>query len=334
MIRLGVWGCGAMGTYHAKRFAALSGFQLSTCLDRDRSRAVSLAQSFGIPHVADDATSFLTHCDAVACALIDKEHSAAGLAVAGAGLPLFLEKPMARNSGESLALHEAFLGKSPLVVNFSKRNSPALAEVRRLVGLGSLGKLMSIRCHYLQSWLVDPTWGDWRHESRWQWRTTEEASCYGVLGDLASHLFDATLYLLGQAPVTLTTASGTRTPQQETVGGAWESASLKGHSGKTALSWEVSRCARGHLDTMTLLVEGTLGTCFLDLESHRAEVLFGTPEASDAWRPVPETRSTYDSFLALCQGAPTEEVPTGADGHRVQLLLDEAHALLLAGEGP
>ena len=339
VIRLGIWGCGAMGLYHAKRFSSLPGVSLVSCFDREPAKARELAAAGAIQHPARSLEEFLTDCDAVTCALIDRDHASAAQRVAQAGLALFMEKPLGRTAAETAEVVAQFHPSvMTFVVNFSKRNAPALPFAKAFLAQGRLGQIVSARFSYLQSWMVDPVWGDWRSESRWQWRTSDSLSCHGVLGDLVSHLADAARFLLGPDPApSIASAKGRRSPVEGNWGGAWDEVLVEGHAGPRLVPvvFEASRRAQGSLDAMTITLEGTDGTLSLDLENHRAEVLWRSRfSQTEEWLPCPTTSSTYEGFVDLLLGKQPAPVPPGAtDGHAVQEFLDLAHQKLLESEG-
>ena len=329
-IRLGLWGCGAMGEYHAQRFSRNPGVELALCWDRDEARAKALTAKAGFLRVAGSVDELIAGCDALSCALVDAEHTAAALKAADAGLPLFLEKPMAATPAEAAGVATRFaqLGL-PLVVNFSKRNAPALTLARTWLAENRLGPLRHAHFSYLQSWLVDDRWGSWRTEPRWQWRTTAEASCHGVLGDLGSHLFDAAGYLFG-APVTLSSGMGTRTPVEGALGGAWEQARIEARIGDCPVVFEVGRRSPGHLDDLTISLEGTEGRLDLDLGARKDAVLWTPKSGEPRTVAAPPVVSTYDSFVDWVKGRPSTPLPPGGvEGEIVQRLIEEAHRLLV-----
>lgn len=332
-VRLGLWGCGAMGAYHAQRFGGNLAVDLVACWDRDSARAAALAAKVGFRRVASNFEQLIEGCDAVSVALVDSEHAMAADRIAAAGLALFLEKPMGRNAAETAALAGRFAEKGlPLVLNFSKRNAPALNLARTRLTEGRLGSLTEGRFSYLQSWLVDQSWGDWRSDPRWQWRTTEAASCHGVLGDLGSHLFDAAAYLLG-GPIGFTGGIGRRTPREGQLGGAWDEIRLQAGIGGLSLSFEASRRAVGHLDDLIISLHGPLGRLDLDLGARKDQALW-TPVDGPAQsvRALPVV-STYDAFVAVVAGRELGITPPGgAEGYLVQGLIDEAHLALAASE--
>ncbi len=76
------------------------------------------------------------------------------------------------------------------MVNLLYRGVAPLEEARRLVLAGEIGEVKHVEASYLQSWLAQPAWGDWRTDDRWLWRLSTRHGSNGVLGDIGVHLFD------------------------------------------------------------------------------------------------------------------------------------------------
>jgi len=341
VIRLGIIGCGNMGEYHAKKFSSLPGVTLASCFDRDPVRAARFAAHWNIPGVHSVLASFFgaRDCDAATCALVDAGHAEAALLAGTYRLPFFLEKPMAMNSVESAAVLSRYRdGGIPLAVNFSKRNSSAVCEARRLVAEGAVGRVTGAAFGYLQSWLVDAVWGVWNEEERWRWRTTETASCLGVLGDLGSHLVDLARFVLPGVSLSFDAGSGVRTPRGEGVGGAWEEVSASGSGSlkdaRFPVRFDMSRKAAGHLDHLYFSVTGESGTIDADLDRSRDSVRFtGAPGTAAVDCRGGLVAGSYADFISLVRGdgfAAERTLADGDDGHAVQLVLDDVHRILEA----
>jgi predicted dehydrogenase len=82
------------------------------------------------------------------------------------------------------------------MINFSKRNAPALSAAMKLVASGKLGAPRHVHGYYLQSWLASDGWGNWTEE-RWLWRLTTAAGSGGVLADLGCHILDMATAVAG-----------------------------------------------------------------------------------------------------------------------------------------
>ncbi len=223
-VRIALVGTGAMAEYHVRKFSAIPGVSIPACADHRSSRAEAFAAKYGIPLRYDRIDALLDAADrragpedsgpgpgidAISCAVVDSHHPRIAIACLKRGHPLFCEKPMARSLAEAATMaaaaesagtaRESSCGHSPLpvVINFSKRNAPALVALAELVRGGRLGRIEEIDASYLQGWLVTGAWGDWRSSTTRRWRLSPTESTAGVLGDLGSHLVDAILAVTG-----------------------------------------------------------------------------------------------------------------------------------------
>jgi predicted dehydrogenase len=334
-VRIGVVGSGGMAEYHARKFAAIPGVVVTACADRQAGSARAFAARNGIPlwfaSTAELAAS--GKVDAVALAVVDAGHARATADVLEHGLPVFAEKPLARTVEEAITLcRGAQAGGAPAAVNFSKRNAPAVALARRLLGEGRVGRVNGARFSYLQSWLVSNAWGRWDATPRWRWRVSPELSTEGVLGDLGSHVFDTVRLLLGEAAaVRCSLTALTADPGSPSSPGAPDSAAavieLAGGALVTAsLSWR----AAGHLDDFAFEVSGDGGAIAVDLTASRGSVRLYDPAAA-AWTEVagPPGPSTYECFVeAVRTGGPGD--PGFGDGLAVQRII---HACAQAARG-
>ncbi|MDP2790925.1 MAG: Gfo/Idh/MocA family oxidoreductase, partial [Rectinemataceae bacterium] len=223
-VRMALVGAGAMADYHVKKFTAIPGVSIQACADHRSAKAEAFAARYGIPYRFDRIDTLLDavagdspfsekfRIDAASCAVVDSHHPRIALACLNRGLPLFCEKPMSRSLVEAESMAEAAASAAadgagrasgnlalPVVVNFSKRNAPALVALAAVVREGRLGRILNIDASYRQGWLVTGAWGDWRSSTTRRWRLSPAESTAGVLGDLGSHLFDAILAVTGRA---------------------------------------------------------------------------------------------------------------------------------------
>lgn len=200
MIRLGIVGTGGMAEYQAKKFSELPGCMLTACKDHKADHAAAFCGRFGIANRFHSIEEMLNSglCDALSCAVIDSRHRAICDAALSRSMPLLCEKPLARSVADCAALAAAAAAAgSPAMVNFSKRNAPALWALAAAAGSGRLGEIAGVEASYRQGWAATKAWGDWRAVPRWKWRLSPASSTAGILGDLGTHLADALLLLFG-----------------------------------------------------------------------------------------------------------------------------------------
>jgi predicted dehydrogenase len=326
-LRVGIVGSGGMAEYHVKKFAALPGVAIAACCDRREDRARAFAQRLGIPRWFPSAAEMAgsSEVDCMAEAVADEGHMAAALAALERRIPLFAEKPLARSLADAQALLAAARAAGvPAMVNFSKRNVPALALARRLVAEGTIGAVRGGSFSYLQSWLLQDSWGRWDRTPRWRWRVSPETSTEGIIGDLASHLFDAVRFVLGELDaVSCAATTFTADPVGDGRPGAPDacSALLRTATGAvitTRASWR----AAGSLDCFAFQIEGDSGTLAADFSSSRT-VLRHFDCGTGTWTVIEAggCPSTYELFIDSARSGQTAS-PNFEDGVAVQHVIE------------
>jgi len=180
-------GLGNMGTHHFRVLRETPGVEVTSVVDPDPSRAERLFQKFG----QKDCKHFTDLEQALAAGRPDVVFVVAPTAfhfelckqVLERGIPLFVEKPIARTSVEGEALCKlALVRQVPFMVGHIERFNPAVAKAHELIRAGDLGEVISISTKR-----VGGTPRDIRGAS-------------DVLIDLAVHDIDIVHWLLGAAP--------------------------------------------------------------------------------------------------------------------------------------
>ncbi|MFA5786860.1 MAG: Gfo/Idh/MocA family oxidoreductase, partial [Actinomycetota bacterium] len=136
MIRIGMIGCGFIGSQHfwGIRSLARSGIldaAVTHVYDKDEQRAVRFGSSNGI-EVCPDLAHLVASVDAVWVCSWTAGHLEAVKAAADRGLPLFCEKPLARTLDGCEELAQA-ARKVPHQVGLLLRHAPALKAMREIV---------------------------------------------------------------------------------------------------------------------------------------------------------------------------------------------------------
>ena len=117
-------------------------------------------------------------------------HAELALAVAAAGKPCLVEKPMARNHGECRQMIDVFAARGlPLWVAYYRRALPRFLLRPRSAGAGAIGPVTSVH--------VDVRAPLARPGNRRGWRFDPAVAGGGLFFDLASHCFDLLDFLLG-----------------------------------------------------------------------------------------------------------------------------------------
>jgi predicted dehydrogenase len=132
-LRIAVIGVGHLGKHHARILSSLPGVELVAVVDTNRERAVEIAASSGT-RAAFDCRELLGRVDAVTVAVPTELHRAVALPFLEAGVPVLVEKPMARSLEEADQMIAAAADAGVvLAVGQTERFNPALAAARSLL---------------------------------------------------------------------------------------------------------------------------------------------------------------------------------------------------------
>jgi myo-inositol 2-dehydrogenase / D-chiro-inositol 1-dehydrogenase len=144
-MRVVLIGAGRIGALHARLLAATPGVDRVVITDLVPERATTVARDAG----AEAATSIdaaLDGAEAVVIAAATDAHPELVRASVGRGLPIFCEKPLALDLGESIALcGEIEQSGVPFQLGFQRRFDAGYREARRLVETGGLGTIYVVR---------------------------------------------------------------------------------------------------------------------------------------------------------------------------------------------
>lgn len=343
-MRLLILGTGGMAAQHAKAFAAIPGVSLAACSDVDPDRAREFAKIHGVARVYQTLSDALNGggIDAVANVTPDAAHHSTTMEALSAGLHVFCEKPLATNFADADEMDRTARAKAVVNgVNLTYRNVAALQQAAAIVRQGRLGALRHFEASYLQSWLTQPAWGDWRTDPKWLWRLSEAHGSKGVLGDVGIHILDFLTFAAGSPVASLSAelAVFDKAPGGQIgdyVLDANDSATMTAALANGARGVvHATRFASGHLNDLRLRLYGSKGG--LEVTNTGALGTLRICEGSDLdaanWRdvtlsPVP---TTYRRFAAAVSGS-GPMTPDFSDAARLQRVLDAAYGSA-AGEG-
>lgn len=159
-LRLGVHGLGRIGTMHARNLARTAGVDEVVLVGRDAGRLAGVERSLAASRAEDEAAGLrwarvtstlapleeaLTDLDGILVATATDTHEKIARAVARAGVPLLIEKPLSlsTDSLEQLADELEATG-TPIMVAFHRRYDPAHQELKRRVEAGDVGTLRHV----------------------------------------------------------------------------------------------------------------------------------------------------------------------------------------------
>jgi predicted dehydrogenase len=132
-LRIAVIGVGHLGRHHARILASLPGAQLTAVVDINRARADEVAAAHGT-RALTDARDLIGQVDAVTVAVPTAQHLHVAKPFLAAGVPVLVEKPMARTLEEADAMIAAAArAGAALAVGHTERFNPAVQAARPLL---------------------------------------------------------------------------------------------------------------------------------------------------------------------------------------------------------
>jgi predicted dehydrogenase len=195
MTRWGIIGCGDVTEVKSgPGFQKADRSELIAVMRRDLAKAQDYARRHGVPRAYDRAEALIDDpdVDAVYIATPPSSHYDLALAVATAGKPCVVEKPMAMNHGECLRMNGVFAERGvPLWVAYYRRALPRFLIVRDLLTANAIGRVTSVRVEVTKPLATS---------ERSNWRFDPAVAGAGLLFDLGSHCVDLLDFFLG--PIT------------------------------------------------------------------------------------------------------------------------------------
>ncbi|GLY83307.1 Gfo/Idh/MocA family protein [Actinoallomurus iriomotensis] len=145
-MRIGLLGAGRIGAVHAETIAGLPAVSGLVVHDTDTRTARALADKFGAEHAGDVDGLLGSGIDGLVVATPTGTHAEHIRAGVRAGLPIFCEKPVAGDIGETRdVLAEVTAAAVPLQVGFQRRFDAGYQTIRQAVRDGRLGRLHTLR---------------------------------------------------------------------------------------------------------------------------------------------------------------------------------------------
>jgi predicted dehydrogenase len=132
-LKVAVVGVGYLGRHHARILSAMPDVDLVSVIDINRTRAEEIAAAHGTRALFDFRDS-LRSVDAVTIAVPTAQHAEIGCAFLDAGVPVLIEKPLARNVAEAETLIAASASnRALLAVGHTERFNPAVVAATPLL---------------------------------------------------------------------------------------------------------------------------------------------------------------------------------------------------------
>ncbi len=193
-IRWGIIGCGNVTEVKSgPGLQKATNSALVAVMRRNGALAQDYAARHNVPKWYTDAQALIDdpEVDAVYIATPPNAHKAYTLAVAKAGKPVYVEKPMALDFAECQAMIDACQQANvPLWVAYYRRRLPRFLKVKELIETGAIGAPRTVTVTFYRKWRpADP--------HNLPWRVLPEIAGGGLFVDLAAHTLDYLDYFLG-----------------------------------------------------------------------------------------------------------------------------------------
>ena len=324
-VRVLIVGTGAMAQKHVEGYRRIDGVEVVGGVDINQAQLDEFCQHNAIEQ------RFASVSDAIAWggfetasnATPDGVHHVTTLPLIAAGKHVLCEKPLAVNYQHALEMAEAAAAKGIVhTVNLTYREVPAVHKAAQMVAAGSIGEVRHFEASYLQSWLTQPAWGDWKTDSQWLWRLSTRHGSNGVVGDIGIHILDYVTYILGSLPESMSTRLHTFNKAPGNVIGEYaldanDSFVTHAQLPNGALgTFSATRFASGHHNDLRLRVYGDKGGMEVLFEQGLSRLNVCLEEAlPDAnWHSVAcdDVPSNYHRFISAVRQA---DRLAGLSGH-------------------
>ncbi len=316
-IGIGLVGYKFMGRAHSNAWRQVAHFfdvdpapRLRAICGRDEQATAQAAKQLGWEGYETDYHRLLARDDIqlVDVATPGNTHCEIGVAALEAGKHVLCEKPLANTLEEARRMVEAARKAGTVnMVDFNYRRAPAVQLAKQLIEEGRIGEIRHFRGTYLQDWIVDP-------EFPITWRLRRETAGSGALGDIAAHVIDLAMFLVGpiaELSATLKTFIKERPVETASTGGSGLQAARGAERGEVTVddaaafiayfengamgTFEATRLAPGRRNRNSFEINGSLGSIVWDLERlNELEVFFADdPQGAQGFRTINVTEPVH-----------------------------------------
>ena len=318
-IGIGIVGGGYMGKAHAVAMAAVGAvFETAlrprlemVCATSDAS-AERYRTAYGFNRATTDWRVLVSDpaVEAVIIASPQSTHREIAEAAFALGKPVLCEKPMGASLDESIAMVAAAEGAGAInMTAFNYIRTPASQYARQLIADGVIGDVTWFRGEHTEDFLADPT-------APATWRTTGVAN--GTMGDLAPHMLNAALALIGPIKSLIAEVETVHTdrPGGTVTNDDHGQMMCRFENGAMGAMY-FSRIATGRKMGYAYEITGTKGAIKFDQEDQNAIWLYQMdgPEAQRGFTKI-LTGPAHPDYLPFCQG------PGHGTGYQDQIIIE------------
>ncbi len=329
-IGIGIIGGGYMGKAHSVAMASVGAVfdtalrpRLEMICATTPESAERYRAAYGFARATADWRQLVEDpkVEAIVIASPQTTHRDIALAAFSLGKPVLCEKPMGASLEESAEMVAAAEAAACVnMVGFNYIRTPASQFARELIAEGDIGEITWFRGEHTEDFLADPN-------EPASWRTEGRAN--GCMGDLAPHMINAALALVG--PIGAVMAE-VETVHKTRPGGAVtnddHAQMMCRFEGGFMGSMYFSRVATGRKMGYAYEITGTKGSIRFDQEDQNALWLYRS-EGPDSHRGFTKilTGPAHPDYLPFCQGA------GHGTGYQDQIIIEAKDFLTAIAEG-
>jgi predicted dehydrogenase len=318
-IGIGIVGGGYMGKAHAVAMAAVGAVfetalrpRLEMVCATSEASAERYRTAYGFNRATTDWRVLVSDpaVEAVIIASPQSTHREIAEAAFALGKPVLCEKPMGASLDESIAMVAAAEDAGAInMTAFNYIRTPASQYARQLIADGVIGDLTWFRGEHTEDFLADPT-------APATWRTTGVAN--GTMGDLAPHMLNAALALIGPIKSLIAEVETVHTdrPGGTVTNDDHGQMMCRFENGAMGAMY-FSRIATGRKMGYAYEITGTKGAIKFDQEDQNAIWLYQMdgPEAQRGFTKI-LTGPAHPDYLPFCQG------PGHGTGYQDQIIIE------------
>jgi predicted dehydrogenase len=318
-IGIGILGGGYMGKAHSVAMASVGAVFDTALRPRLEMICASTPESaeryraaFGFARATDDWRVLVQdpRVEAIVIATPQSTHREIAEAAFALGKPVLCEKPMGTDLADAEAMVAAAEGSGTAnMVGYNYIRTPASQFARKLISDGVIGDVTWFRGEHTEDFLADP-------KAPATWRTDGMAN--GTMGDLAPHMINAALALIGPIDSLIAeaeTVHKTR-PGGEVTNDDHAQIMCRFANGTMGHMF-FSRIATGRKMGYAYEITGTKGAIRFDQEDQNAIWLYkmSDDEAERGFRKI-LTGPAHPDYEPFCQG------PGHGTGYQDQIIIE------------
>lgn len=195
-IRLGIIGCGNMGTSHMKNMLAgcMPEFELTAVADLKEARRQAALEMFPNVKVYNDGSELIAsgEVDAVLVATPHYLHPTYAIEALNAGLHVMIEKPAGVYTKQVEEMNEvAAKSDKSFAIMFNQRTNPCYIKLREMLQGGQYGEIKRV------NWIITDWYRTQSYYDSGDWRATWSGEGGGVLLNQCPHQLDLWQWLCG-----------------------------------------------------------------------------------------------------------------------------------------